>query len=646
MTSTCSRAGDPCAATVLLSKHANFHRSVQRYGVIAMTAQPNVLDGPLSLGAVELADKYRLLLEIGQGGMATVYVAMARGPFRVRKLCVLKVMRKNLTDDTDFLTMFLEEARLGVHLNHPNIVNTFEVGNHDRLQFIAMEYLEGQSLHALLNRSAQANPLPFAGHLRIIMDVLAGLQYAYELRDYDGSLLKIVHRDVSPHNIFVTYEGQVKLLDFGIAKAANSSVQTNTGVVKGKITYMAPEQALGRPVDDRADVYSVGVMLWEIIAGRRRYTDTNNLAIYRTLLSNETPPSCNGVERGLPALADEIAMKAIHPDREKRFQSAAEFHAALEELAAIVEPQFSNRQIGKWLSTNFRAERNALRDRLEEVVRASVSPTSSGEIPTVRPAARGADASDSGAISAEVDVTNSSPASSSTDKGTEWTGTNSTAMVTMPRNSKSEPSSGLRGGGGSSSVMLRVALAGAATALVGMLMFGVIRLRASDSAETTASADALALTQTESPATDQTVTLTITATPPSARIRLDGELLADNPARVTRPADNLRHVVVVEAPNHEPTSSEITLTESSSLSIALRALDAPPTAVVTPASQPPARRTGTRPVAANTPATTAAVTATATTTAAATNTTHPQTTSSGEPSSKAPRLDRVDPWVH
>src|SRR5262249_29472179 len=171
----------------------------------------------------------------------------------------------------EFIAMFLDEARLSARLHHPNVVQTYEVVRHEGRLAIAMEYLHGQPLKAVLGRLGGARALALPTRLRLVTSVLAGLEYAHGLADFDGRPLEVVHRDVSPHNVIVTYDGHVKLLDFGVAKTLAACHQTRPGGVKGKLTYLAPEAVRGERVDRRADVFSVGVMLWEILAGRRMW---------------------------------------------------------------------------------------------------------------------------------------------------------------------------------------------------------------------------------------------------------------------------------------------------------------------------------------------------------------------------------------
>ena len=279
--------------------------------------------------------KYHIFATLGRGGMADVYLSVARGPIGFNKLVVVKRLRAQLADELAFREMFLDEARLAARLNHPNIVNTYEVGEHKDSYFIAMEYLEGQPLNKVLKDSIRGRvPLSYAICARIAADGLSGLHYAHELTNYDGRPLKIIHRDISPHNLFVTYEGQIKVVDFGIAKAALSSTETEAGVLKGKVAYMAPEQAIGAGIDCRADVFSMGIVLWELVA-RRRLFQGDNAAVTLHKLMNEPIPNVASVVPSVPAKLDAIIAKALSKDADDRYSSALEFRRALEEFIAM-----------------------------------------------------------------------------------------------------------------------------------------------------------------------------------------------------------------------------------------------------------------------------------------------------------------------
>jgi serine/threonine protein kinase len=331
----------------------------------------NVLPRGERSGAPNLAGKYRLIAELGQGGMATVYLAVALGKSGFRKLAVVKLLRPEIAVDSEFVEMFLDEAKLCARLSHPNIVHTYDVGFDEVGHLIAMEYLDGVSLHAAVAKLARnGGPLKFPMQARVLLDVVEGLRYAHELKDYDGSSLEIVHRDVTPHNIFVTYDGQVKLLDFGIAKAATSSIRTATGVIKGKLTYMAPEQARGDQVDARADLYAVGVMLWEAVTGRRRWpTGLSQPALFTRLASGEPPENPHAASFGYPEEIDSIVLKALAVKPDDRYQTAGEFAQALEGVLRKLEP-VSLRDIGTMMAESFADGRQRLRNVIEEQFRA------------------------------------------------------------------------------------------------------------------------------------------------------------------------------------------------------------------------------------------------------------------------------------
>jgi len=255
--------------------------------------------------------KYQLIAEIARGGMGVVYLALVQGPGGFHKLAVVKELKPELVEEPTFLTMFLDEARLAARLSHPNIVQTNEVGNDGDRYFLAMEYLDGRCLDHIRRRAkAVGQTLPPAIDLRVLAEMLAGLDYAHRLADFDGTPLNIVHRDVSPQNVFVTFSGHVKLLDFGIAKAADSSHDTRAGILKGKVAYMSPEQARGLKVDARADVFAAGVMLWEAVTGARlwgRQTDEEKLW---SLVAGNLPRA-SSVNPSVPRELDEMCARTM-----------------------------------------------------------------------------------------------------------------------------------------------------------------------------------------------------------------------------------------------------------------------------------------------------------------------------------------------
>jgi serine/threonine-protein kinase len=307
--------------------------------------------------------KYRLIAEIGRGGMADVFLAVAQGPAGFNKLVVLKKARPELAQDPEFLAMFLDEARLSARLNHPNVVQTLEVGHDGERYFIAMEYLDGQPLHRIRGR-AGAGGFPVAMQVRVLIDTLNGLQHAHDLADFDGTRLEIVHRDATPQNVFVTYDGQIKVVDFGIAKAVDSSSETRTGVVKGKVPYMAPEQALGALVDRRTDIFAVGVMLWEAITGRRMCKGATDIAVLTRLAQGEIPRVLASAPDADPELAA-ICDKALAPAPEERFATAADFAHQLEEWASHQTTRVAARDVGAFVVARFGEERARIKGLIE-----------------------------------------------------------------------------------------------------------------------------------------------------------------------------------------------------------------------------------------------------------------------------------------
>jgi len=311
-----------------------------------------------------LSGKYQLFASIGSGGMAEVFLGVARGPRGFNKLVVIKKLRANLaTDEDNFVNMFLDEARLAARLNHPNIVSTYEVGEHESSLFIAMEFLDGQSLRSLLARTTGRSikvPVNIAVHVAI--EALKGLHCAHELRDYDGSPLGVVHRDVSPHNIFLTYEGAVKLVDFGIAKANLNSADTVAGTFKGKPGYMAPEQ-LTNECDRRTDLFSMGIVLFEMVTGTRMFPGLPIKALH-ALMAGDYPRMLDRLPDADPALAA-IVDKALAQKADDRYPTAEAMQNALEDWMRAHSTRTESKEIGGYLSELFKETRETIRKQIE-----------------------------------------------------------------------------------------------------------------------------------------------------------------------------------------------------------------------------------------------------------------------------------------
>ncbi|HEU4405266.1 MAG TPA: protein kinase [Polyangiaceae bacterium] len=291
--------------------------------------------------------KYRLMAKLGQGGMADVYLALSRGALGVNKLVVIKQLREGLATNPDFVTMFLDEARLAVRLNHANVVHTYEAGERAGQCFLVMEYLEGLAVDELLLRArAVGVGVPAPVWARVVSDALAGLHYAHELCDYDGTPLQITHRDVSPQNLFVTYDGITKVVDFGIAKARLNATVTDAGELKGKVCYMAPEHVLGRSSDRRADVFAMGVVLWELLAGGRRLFKGDAGQALQNVL-HAPIPRLSSVAPGVPKALEAIVARALERDPDVRYQSAEEMRMALDAFLMSDDGFVGNEGVGR-----------------------------------------------------------------------------------------------------------------------------------------------------------------------------------------------------------------------------------------------------------------------------------------------------------
>ena len=310
--------------------------------------------------------RYLPFARLGTGGMADVFLTMAQGTHGVKKLTVVKRLRNS--GDDSLVQMFLDEARLSARLNHANIVQTYEVGEERGDYFIAMEYLEGQPLSAVLKELRLSGRwlLSDTAIATIGAEVLKGLHYAHEFCDFDGSPLGIVHRDVSPHNIFVTYSGHVKVLDFGIAKTAMESTRTETGVLKGKLGYMAPEQAMQHQVDRRVDIFAVGVVLWEMLTRHRLFRGDPAAVLHRIVHGAIPAPST--LRPDIPPVLEAIVMKALERDRDQRFNTAEDMRVELERIARSSGEVSSDAELGWLMRDLFATTRETVRARIQAYI--------------------------------------------------------------------------------------------------------------------------------------------------------------------------------------------------------------------------------------------------------------------------------------
>jgi serine/threonine protein kinase len=326
----------------------------------------------------QLLGKYRLIAALGHGGMADVYLAAASGPAGFTKLLVVKRLRD--AEPPGATAMFLEEARLSARLNHPNIVQTYEVGDDDNQYFMVMEFLDGPNLQRLRNRATERGivvPLPI--ELFILSQALTGLHHAHELTEFDGKPLNVVHRDLTPHNVVVTYQGECKIVDFGIAKTADSNAATQAGAYKGKVAYIPPEQLGGNSrVDRRADVFSAGVILWEAIAGRTLWSGLPTGIIFQRLAEGDVPPIISVKPETPPELV-RICDRALAPDADQRYSTALEFQLALDEFRRGRFTAVSRREVSEFVTPLFQDERVRNRAMIESRLKLGTSLPQAGD---------------------------------------------------------------------------------------------------------------------------------------------------------------------------------------------------------------------------------------------------------------------------
>jgi serine/threonine protein kinase len=277
--------------------------------------------------------RYTLLKPIASGGMAEIHLASFAGVAGVQKLVAIKRILPEYGRSAEFVSMFMNEARIAASLHHANVVQAYDFGCENGSYFLAMEYLRGQDIRRIVHhlwREGQSMPLEIA--VAIGIGAAAGLHYLHDKRDADGRPLGLVHRDVSPPNIFLTSDGTVKLVDFGIAKAVHRAGETRTGTVKGKVTYLSPEQCRVERLDGRSDIFALAIVLWELTVGRRLYDQEGDLAIMNAITSRDAPPPSQMVPR-YPRELERIVMKGLARDRNRRYQTAAELQDDLEAFA-------------------------------------------------------------------------------------------------------------------------------------------------------------------------------------------------------------------------------------------------------------------------------------------------------------------------
>jgi formylglycine-generating enzyme required for sulfatase activity len=363
---------------------------------------PPTMTGPKpSPQPVQQLGRYQLLSRINAGGMAEVFFARETGLEGFERIVAIKRILPDLVQDKQFIKMFVDEAKLVAQLEHANIAHIFEFNRVDDAYFIALEYLSGRDLRAIFERCREQpergrTTMPVAQACFIIMNVCEGLDYAHSKTDGAGRPLGLVHRDVSPQNVIVTYDGQVKIIDFGIAKAASQSSKTQTGILKGKFGYLSPEQSRGLPLDRRSDIFSVGIILYELLAGERLFLGDTDFSTLEKVRKCEVP-SLRRYNREIPWQLEQIVLKALAREREERYQSAIELHDDLRAHLQSAGLSWSRKELSGWMQRTFTEEMRAEARLREQVTAAAAAPraqASAAARPTPAPAAAAAVATD------------------------------------------------------------------------------------------------------------------------------------------------------------------------------------------------------------------------------------------------------------
>ena len=330
-------------------------------------------------------DRYEPLKRLAVGGMAEIFLAKQSGLEGFEKVVVLKRILPHLASDEEFVSMFLDEARIAAKLSHPNIVQIYDLGKADQTYYIAMEYVSGRNVQHLITKQQQlGGHLPVEHVARIMAGVCDGLFYAHGRKDYDGKPLNIVHRDISPQNILVSFAGGVKVVDFGIAKASTQLAQTRAGVLKGKYAYMSPEQVRGAKVDHRSDIFALGLVMYEMLTGMRAFERDNSLKTLKAIVQ-EKPLNPREMNPDIPMEVVKLLSKALEKNPDRRYKSAQEMQLAIEDWLEQSPKKSNNVRLSRFLYDLFDDELNSAEGTLVvKGVGQVIIPTSQGK--EVKPA--------------------------------------------------------------------------------------------------------------------------------------------------------------------------------------------------------------------------------------------------------------------
>src|SRR5438270_4309308 len=285
--------------------------------------------------------------------MAEVFRAKAFGVEGFERLVAVKRILPNIAEDEEFIAMFIDEAKISVQLQHANIAQIFDLGKVEDSFFIALEYVNGKDLRAIFDRSRQRGEvMPISQSAYIVMQVCEGLDYAHNKRDAQGRELHLVHRDISPQNVLIGYEGEVKLIDFGIAKAAGKAGKTQAGILKGKFGYMSPEQVRGLPIDRRSDVFAVGVILYEMLTGEKLFVGESDFSTLEKVRNAEVP-AMRQFNPNIPPGLEKVVMKALAREQEDRYQWSSDLQEDLMRFLLAGEAIYSSKHLSSFMKEAF-----------------------------------------------------------------------------------------------------------------------------------------------------------------------------------------------------------------------------------------------------------------------------------------------------
>ncbi len=333
---------------------------------VAPPPPPQRVDAPMATQQIPVAaggqqpgerfGQYTLQEKVAAGGMAEVWKARMRGVEGFQKTVAIKKILPHLTDNSEFIGMFIDEAKLAAQLSHPNIIHIYDLGKIGRDYYIAMEYVEGKDLRSIMNAARKKSlPLPLGLALLVASRLASALDYAHRKRDFEGRELGLVHRDVSPQNVLITFEGDIKLCDFGIAKAVTKASQTQMGALKGKLQYMSPEQAWGKPVDSRSDIFSLGAILFEMLTGERLFPGGSEISVLEAVRDGRTR-TAREISPAVPPEVDEIVRRALAREPDQRFASAGEMQSRLESVLYGLKPTPGPTDLAAYLHRLFQAD--------------------------------------------------------------------------------------------------------------------------------------------------------------------------------------------------------------------------------------------------------------------------------------------------